>query len=280
MRTCTYCLWEIADEAKKCKYCWEWVVDSKSKVKCKWKKCFKRILLVIAILAILALTFLWIKRYKQKEFNRELLNNYYEKQISATWEVAMSNAIEVMDNYIPQTSTEKKVMNELSGLIVDFSEKMNSFSEDLFFIEDESLHETYRINLAINQLENYKKALNDYVNKLKWLFNELIDEYWMPGEIWKYSIFDVLDKMEQFASQEEKFVDKSVEYYNYVLTIQDKFYYDKTKDQLYFYSNGPLNKFNTLRKEFYNVFLDTIDAEENFNNYIVEYFKYRKNILD
>lgn len=274
MKKCSYCMWEIVDEAKKCKHCWEWIVDNKS----KWKKWFKRILLTIIILIVLVVTFLWIRKYKQKEFNRELLNNYYDKQISATWETAILNAFDLMDNYIPWTSTEKRVMSELSSIITEFSSKLSSFSTDSFFIEDKDLHDTYRINTAIEELEGYKDAINDYVSKLKNLINELIAEYWAPDEIWKYSIFDVLDKMEIFDSQEEKFVNKAIEYYNYMLTIQDKFYYNEDEDQIYFSSNGPLNKANTLRQEFYNIILETADVEDEFNNYITEYFKYRKNL--
>lgn len=274
MKKCSYCMWEIVDEAKKCKHCWEWIVDNKS----KWKKWFKWILLTIIILIVLVLTFLWIRKYKQKEFNRELLNNYYDKQISATWETAILNAFDLMDNYIPWTSTEKRIMSELFSIITEFSNKLSSFSTDSFFIEDKDLNNTYRINTAIEELEEYKNAINDYVSKLKNLINELIAEYWAPDEIWEYSIFDVLDKMEIFASQEEKFVNKAIEYYNYMLTIQDKFYYNENEDQIYFSSNGPLNKANTLRQEFYNIILETADVEDEFNNYIIEYFKYRKNL--
>lgn len=283
MKNCPYCMWEIVDEAKKCKYCWERVVDNRSKDLNKGRNGFKWILLVVLIFIILVLIFLLIRRYKQREFNKELLNNYYDKQISSTWETAMSNSVELLENYIPQTSAEAGLISELSWFLADFSKKINSFSGDLFFIEDKDLHNTYRINMAIDQLEEYKNTINDYVSKFKNLVNELVDEYWSPNELWEYSIFDVLDKMEQYALQEEKLVNKSVEYYSYILTIQDKFYYDEDEEQIYFYSNSSnssINKANVLRKELYDIMLETFDVEDEFDNFIVEYFKYRKNLLN
>ena len=216
-----------------------------------------------------------IKSDKEKEENKKVMNDYFDKAIESNWEMEISDVQDAISNYKPQNSTEEEIVNELLDIMDDLSKKVDGISEDAFFIEDKDLHNLNLLNSSISQLKQFKSIITDYIEKCK----DFWKKWWLEKNGGAYSYSELLSKMEEYAESMLKFSDNAIQYYSYVITIQNYFYYDEEDDQIYFYSDSPdyaLDEFNDLYKKCIQSAIDFMDADEKYNDYYMEYLKHSK----
>ena len=242
----------------------------------KKEKSYGRVWWIIVWFFALVWTLSSINSDKEKQENKEIINNWYDKAIENRWEVELSDIENTISSYKPQNAREQEMANELLDIMNELSENIEGISEDAFYIEDKDLHNLNLLNSSVSQLKQFKNALNNYVQKYK-----SFSEKWKLGSYdkWVYSYSELATKMDEYANAQLNFADSAIEYYNYVIIIQDYFYYDEVEEQIYFYQDSPdsaMDKFNDLYKKFVQAAVNFLDADEKYSDYYVEYLKNAK----
>lgn len=281
MKTCPYCMWELQDDVNQCSYCWKFVtifndenlksdIDSKS-VKSRWY--FKWIWIIVLVLIIVFLVLPLIKKHFYSHMNVKPLNILNDDIIISDWDLEMSSTSEILNNDTLEDSIDDKLVEEFLELMNDFLNKISSFSGTLFYIDDKDLHNTDLINSSIIQLNDFSNSMTSYLTE----FDKLSNKYWLFEDKSDYSFYEYFIMFQNFILQEVELSNVSAELYSYVLSIQDRFYYDENEDRIYFYNDASdylIDQYVDLLEKHASSLTNYVEGGKVFREYHTKFLKY------
>lgn len=89
--------------------------------------------------------------------------------------------------------------------------------------------------------------------------------------------------LQNFILQEVELSNVSVELYSYVLSIQDRFYYDENEDRIYFYNDASdylIDQYIDLLKKHSNALTNYVEGGKKFREYHTKFLEYSNNIVN
>lgn len=113
-----------------------------------------------------------IKKYFDSHKDVESLNMINDDIIISGLELEMPGTSEAFNNYILEDSVDDELAKELSELSNGILNKISSFSDILFYIDDKDLHNIDLINSSIIQFNDFSDSMTSYFNEYEKLLNK------------------------------------------------------------------------------------------------------------
>lgn len=269
----------------------EWNV--KNEYKSRYKKVWIWVLLaVIVVLTTIICNTDWWKQKLHDIFNQEYSEDKtisetiweaketdtfsieeYEKEYNKAQEYRKNNKTldelkEDVKNYETNTPEEEAFFADLWELINEFSIKINSIWT--MFLELEDMKDVDKIEEAIENRKLYSETISRYSDEAYALFGKYkaLDIQWDS----KYSPRELCNEIKKLSDSVNVYADKYIDFYKYVMTIQDDFFVEN--ETIYFYDGwDKLKEYNTRTK---NLGADALEFAKDYNNYMEYLGKYNK----
>lgn len=260
-KECPFCANEIREGAKKCQYCHEfldkelnntdtvkWEIDSLgfntvNQSTNSQKPRYKNWWIYIVILFFLRIIIYNINYNVKKKEAKDKISNYYDTVIQQNWDVSNVDSLELIN--AAKTAFDSKyaqdVFDKLSVIIDKYDKELNLIW-DLYIEETSDLKNVPLLKEIVSNWKAYKSANLEYKQDYLNILNDL-NEDGEEDERWKH--------IENFIDGMNKYADANIEYYSYVLSIQDDFFVDD--DDILFYDWwDSMDKYNVLREKMNN----------------------------
>ena len=191
----------------------DWVENNFS-----WK--WTVIIVIVIIVLMLPVILNWFKKYQYNQ-DKEVLNNYYDRIIDDYWTMEENDRLEILNSLDTikwhYGKDREEMYDELQRLSKGYTKKFWSLGHVVVIYSD--FKDVDNVKEVISNCKLFKQYLNEQVNDYEKLFE-------------KYkNLLTNSDLIENMISEAKKYrdvvvpwMDESIEYYEFMLTVQDEFY--------------------------------------------------------
>lgn len=263
---CPFCANEIREKSIRCKYCWEYL--SKKKLKSdgnsKTYKFFKGcsdIIVWIFIIIVLG----YLIKYFFVSNHSENVRSYEEMREDLT------SAQDLLASKTDSLEMQNLVNGTLEAMD-KFYESVQSIDSGSLYLDSIDYKNKNLLKKSIDSRNKFDSSVKEYSDDIGILFSnyEFLDDSWNS----KYSLSWLSNEIKKFSKSLTSYKDEVVDFYWYILSIQDSFYVENDWS-VYFYSKwAKMDKFNQLSSEVYNASIKYNEVYNDYMRYMSNYTNY------
>lgn len=178
------------------------------------------LIVIIAIVLLLPIILNWIIKNQVKE-DKKVLNNYYDRIIDDYWTMDENDRLELLNSLDTikwhYGRDREEMFDEMQKLSKEYTKKFWSLGSVVVLYSN--FKDVDNVKEVISNCKLFKQYLNEQVDDYENLFEKYKDSFINSG-----FIEEALLEAKNFRDVVVPRMDESVDYYQFMLTVQDDFY--------------------------------------------------------
>ena len=234
------------------------------------------IIVIVIIVLMLPVILNWFKKYQYNQ-DKEVLNNYYDRIIDDYWTMEENDRLEILNSLDTikwhYGKDREEMYDELQRLSKGYTRKFWSLGHVVVIYSD--FKDVDNVKEVISNCKLFKQYLNEQVNDYEKLFEKYKNLLTNPD-----LIENMISEAKKYRDVVVPWMDESIEYYEFMLTVQDEFYIGSNW-AVYFYEDWENKEKFEKYKDEWNKGADEFEIAYNrYSEFAVESAKSLKEKLN
>lgn len=234
------------------------------------------IIVIVIIVLMLPVILNWFKKYQYNQ-DKEVLNNYYDRIIDEYWTMEENDRLEILNSLDTikwhYGKDREEMYDELQRLSDGYTKKFWSLGHVVVIYSD--FKDVDNVKEVISNCKLFKQYLNEQVNDYEKLFEKYKNLLTNPD-----LIENMISEAKKYRDVVVPWMDESIEYYEFMLTVQDEFYIGSNW-AVYFYEDWENREKFEKYKDEWNKGADEFEIAYNrYSEFAVESAKSLKEKLN